>query len=79
MLNMPGLTGNFAIDASLLFSSGHNVRRAMVRAWSNLPLRILVIAAARQRLSQSPKGQTPASIASRIFVIASSAILRFPS
>lgn len=30
MLYMPGLTGNFAIDASHLFSSGHNSRRAMV-------------------------------------------------
>jgi hypothetical protein len=32
MVDMPGLSGNLAIEATLLFSSGHSARRAIVRA-----------------------------------------------
>ena len=63
---IPGRTGNLAIAALRLFSSGHSARRALDRASLALPPRRLVIAAARHRRSQSPSGQAPLSTASRI-------------
>ena len=78
-VDIPGLSGNLAIEATVLFSFGQSERRANVRAWSYfLPL-MLTIAPARHRISQSPTAQTPASIASRIFATTASAILLFSS
>ena len=71
---MPGRSGRRATPELRRFSSGQSARRAKDRASSNLLDLIAMIAAPRQRCSHSPNGATPRPSASRIFVIASTAI-----